>query len=178
MTELHIYFTSLQDIYHHFCTCGYLLNVMYNRYQGEALHSVESRHSNRKEDRHCMHGCGNANGLSREQCPVATGLVTPTMMNHSFPTAVQTMSWLEWIVYTVIKRRIGGGTSTAAEPVDIAQSIATGQITSTTGMVIWITEHPIPGFLLEPSATTVIRRSKSLQFCYFTKSCSKFSCHR
>ena len=103
MTELHIYFTSLQDIYHHFvlvviCSVltgglaayqndwDHVLNVMCNRYQGEALYSVQSRHSNRKEDRHCMHGCGNANGLSREQCPVATGLVTKPC-NHDEPVA-------------------------------------------------------------------------------------------
>ena len=74
MTELHIYFTSLQDIYHHFVLvviCSVLtgglaayqndwdrvLNVMCNRYQGEALYSVQSRHSNRKEDRRWMWQC-------------------------------------------------------------------------------------------------------------------------
>ena len=43
--------------------------------------------------RKAVTGCGNANGLSQEQCPVATGLVTrPTMMNHSFSTVLQTTS--------------------------------------------------------------------------------------
>ena len=34
-----------------------LLNVMCNRYQGEALYSVQSRHSNSKEDRRWMWQC-------------------------------------------------------------------------------------------------------------------------
>ena len=77
-------------------------------------------------ERKTVAGCGNAKRLSQEQCPVATGLATrPTMMNHSFSTALQTTSCREWTVYTVIKRRIGARTSTAAEPQDIVQSNVT-----------------------------------------------------
>ena len=62
------------------------------------------------------------------------------------------------------KRRIGGETSTAAEPLDIVQNNATGQNTSTSGVVIcmkYTAPHPRV-FTGAYTATTAIRGSKPL----------------
>ena len=133
------------------------LHVMCNKYHGEVLYKVQRLHNNHKES---VSGCGSENELSMDQCLSATGLATWTnMTNNSSSSAQQNMSCQECLAFIIIKRRTEFWSSTAVLLTNIVQSTVLGQISSTTGTVIWGTQHLPTGLSLDLTATNAIRRN-------------------
>ena len=107
---------------------------MCNRYQGEALYSVQSRYSKSKEDRRWKWRCKRIVSRAMSSC-YWTGY--QTNLNEPFLFHCPANYVLSGVKSVHFKKgRIGGGTSTAAEALDIVQNNATGQNTSTSGVVL------------------------------------------